>query len=26
VVENMKDMEAMLRFLDAMHKGVIQQP
>lgn len=26
VVENMKDMEAMLRFLDGMHKGVIQQP
>lgn len=25
VVENMKDMEAMLRFLDGMHKGVIQQ-
>ncbi len=24
VVENMKDMEAMLRFLDGMHKGVIQ--
>ncbi len=26
VVENMKDMEAMLRFLDGMHKCVIQQP
>lgn len=26
VVENIKDMEAMLRFLDGMHKGVIQQP
>ncbi len=25
VVENMKDMEAMLRFLDGMHKGVIKQ-
>lgn len=26
VVENMKDMVAMLRFLDGMHKSVIQQP
>ncbi len=26
VVDDIKDMDAMLRFLDGMHKGVIQQP